>query len=193
MEQAPRTVRPGGRTARTRAAVHAAVRALLAESGTAGVTVAAVAARANVHAATIYRRWRTPTALVLDTAIAGAAQRHPVAATGDLRADLLDYARALVADLRRPDGLALFRALVAAADDPDVGVRRAVELAAPRLEQFQRMLTASRTTELTAVDVFNLVLAPTYVAALLSAPAGLVEPEGLVDNVIAVRDHRRRR
>jgi len=46
MSQATGVTRPGGRTARTRAAVHAATRELLAESADGTVEIAAVAANA---------------------------------------------------------------------------------------------------------------------------------------------------
>ncbi|WP_280305829.1 TetR/AcrR family transcriptional regulator [Nocardia neocaledoniensis] len=50
--------RPGGRTARNRALVLDAVLAELTEHGYDALTVDAVAARAGVHRATVYRRWR---------------------------------------------------------------------------------------------------------------------------------------
>ncbi|MEU4828600.1 TetR family transcriptional regulator, partial [Actinomadura sp. NPDC023710] len=51
-------VRPGGRTARTRAAVLAATQGELEEAGYAGLTLEKVAERSGVHLATLYRRWR---------------------------------------------------------------------------------------------------------------------------------------
>ena len=50
-------VRPGGRSARVQASVHAAVRALLAEMSRPEITVPLIAARAGVTPSTIYRRW----------------------------------------------------------------------------------------------------------------------------------------
>lgn len=84
-----------------------------------------VAARSGVHSVTIYRRWQTPAALVLDVAVEDLTDREPVPATGDLRADLLAYAGRLITSVSRPAGLGLFRALVAAANDPAVGPERA--------------------------------------------------------------------
>src|SRR5206468_9879179 len=50
--------RPGGRSARVRAAVHRAVQDLVAEGvRTEDLTMPVVAARAGVHATTVYRRW----------------------------------------------------------------------------------------------------------------------------------------
>jgi AcrR family transcriptional regulator len=187
------TSRPGGRTARTRAAVHAAVRELLAESSP--VTIAEVAARSGVHSVTIYRRWSTPAALVLDVAVEDLTDREPVPVTGDLEADLLAYTRQLVASVSRPEGLGLFRALVAAANDPAVGPEQARVLATARLDQFQVLLDAGGTTELSPMDLFELLHAPIYIGAMLAIGPGADRDAAvgrLVDNVIAVRDHRRR-
>ncbi|GAA4937360.1 AcrR family transcriptional regulator [Nonomuraea thailandensis] len=58
--------RPGGRTGRTRAQVLDAVRAELAEHGYDGLSLDGVAARAGVHRATVYRRWRDVGGLLAD-------------------------------------------------------------------------------------------------------------------------------
>ncbi|TNY35107.1 TetR/AcrR family transcriptional regulator [Thermomonospora catenispora] len=58
--------RPGGRTARVRAQVLAAVRAQLVEHGYDALTIDAVAARAGVHRTTVYRRWRDVGGLLAD-------------------------------------------------------------------------------------------------------------------------------
>lgn len=63
--------------------------ALLAEEGFAGVSVDTVATRAGVSKATIYRRWSTKEALLLEAAscLSGAPDALPD--TGSLRDDLL--------------------------------------------------------------------------------------------------------
>ena len=92
--------RPGGRTARTRRAVHDAVRELLSEPGT-ELSIPAVAARSGVHETTVYRRWRTIESLVLDVALERVTAESPVPATGDLRADLTSYVHQLLTALQR--------------------------------------------------------------------------------------------
>ena len=62
----PGTVRPGGRTARVRAAVLRAAGDALAEHGFAHLDLADVARRAEVGKTTVYRRWGTVTGLVAD-------------------------------------------------------------------------------------------------------------------------------
>ena len=49
--------RPGGRSARVRAAVHRAVEELLAESPAEALTMPIIANRAGVHPTTVSRRW----------------------------------------------------------------------------------------------------------------------------------------
>ncbi|MEV6350858.1 TetR/AcrR family transcriptional regulator C-terminal ligand-binding domain-containing protein [Actinoplanes sp. NPDC051851] len=198
MTQVTGNARPGGRTARTRDAVHAAVRELLATSADGTISLPEVAARSGVHQATIYRRWRTAEALLLDVAMADVNDRSPVPATGDLRADLLAYGRHLAVSVTRPGGLGLLRALISAAADPAVGLAGAGELTEQRMERFQTMLDRAGATELTPVDILELIHFPLYVAAMMlhgQRPPDVPEMPGnverLVDNVIAVLEHRR--
>ena len=164
--------RPGGRTARTRDAVHAAVRELIGESGSEHVVIADVAARSGVHAATIYRRWGRPELLVLDVAVDRLRAELPVPATGNLEADLLAYARIVAGDLTRPGGLAFLRAVLAASAAPDAaapaGVPGARSVIERRLEDFQVMLDRAGPAagDLTALDVVDGILAPLYLRVL---------------------------
>ena len=198
MYESSGTVRPGGRTARTKERVHAAVREVLASSDVPALTIAEVAARSGVNPATIYRRWRNAEALVLDVAVDDANRGSPLDATGELRADLLRWGRGLVHDVTRPGGLGLFRALVAAAAVPIPSgehLDHLRHLVQPRLDQFQRVLEASGTTELTPDDLVELVLAPVYLSVLFTPPgeaAQTIDVNRLVDNVLAVRNHRRK-
>ena len=84
--------RPGGRSARVRAAVLAAAVEELAARGTAGFSIDGVARRAEVHKATVYRRWGSQEAVILDVMRERARQNVPVADTGDLREDLIRLA-----------------------------------------------------------------------------------------------------
>jgi AcrR family transcriptional regulator len=81
--------RPGRpRDARVEAVVLDAARAVLAEKGFAGATVEAIATRAGVGKATIYRRWPTREALLVAvTAVDLPLMEAPD--SGDLRADLV--------------------------------------------------------------------------------------------------------
>lgn len=106
--------RPGGRSARVRAAALEATLAELAESGYAELTLARVASRAGVNKTTVYRRWRTREALVLDAMLELAGEGVKIPDTGSLRGDLLAIARGSAATASSPQGQAVVRAVVAA-------------------------------------------------------------------------------
>ncbi|MEU4435331.1 TetR/AcrR family transcriptional regulator [Nocardia rhamnosiphila] len=112
---APGSVRPGGRTARVRAAVLQVAGDLLAEHGFARLDLAEVAARAEVGKTTVYRRWRTPTGLIADLLVDMAEQSLPRADTGSLLGDLTANARLVTKTLADPRQGRLFRAVIAAA------------------------------------------------------------------------------
>jgi AcrR family transcriptional regulator len=88
--------RLGGRSARVRTAVLAAAVEELAASGMAGLSIQAVARRAQVHKTTLYRRWGSREALVLEALRQQARENVPVPDTGDLREDLIRLATAAV-------------------------------------------------------------------------------------------------
>ena len=135
----PGSLRPGGRTARTRAAVMQAVTGELIENGYAGTTVEQVAVRAGIAKTTIYRRWGGLDGLLADLMAEHAAQEIPVPDEGDLDADLRALARGVVTSLRDPAIKAAFSSMVAAA----------VQNPAAR-EVLSRFLTA-RTAKMTVI------------------------------------------
>lgn len=116
----PRAARPGGRSARVRAAVLSATLEELALRGYEGLSFEAVAARAGVHKTTIYRRWRERPALVLDAMLEMSRQTVPVPDTGSLRGDLLALATAIAANLSSPQVAAILRALIATRHEPAI-------------------------------------------------------------------------
>jgi AcrR family transcriptional regulator len=121
------SVRPGGRTARTRAAVFDATLDELAGRGWDQVSVETIAARAGVHKTTVYRRWGGKEQLVAEALEAEADSRIQLPDSGDVDQDLRALARAVLALLTSREGAATVRALVAGAQgSPEVGrvVRR---------------------------------------------------------------------
>lgn len=119
MSAEPGTVRPGGRTARVRAAVLEAAGDVLAEQGFDRLDLAEVARRAEVGKTTVYRRWGTVTALVADLLADMAEQSLPRARTGSVRGDLRANAALVRRTLADPRQGALFRAVIAAASCDD--------------------------------------------------------------------------
>ncbi|MCX4749966.1 TetR/AcrR family transcriptional regulator [Kitasatospora sp. NBC_01287] len=109
------TSRPGGRTARTRAAVLDAAMAEIAERGYGGLSLERVAERAGVGRATLYRRWGGGPGLVADLLSRIGEDAVPLTETGDLDADLRGYARALATGFAHPTIGPAFCAIVAAA------------------------------------------------------------------------------
>jgi AcrR family transcriptional regulator len=93
LDAAPRRGRP--RSAEVDAAVLAATVELAGEVGVSGLSMDDVAVRAKVSKATIYRRWSSKEALVLDALRAAVVPIEDID-TGSLRGDLEHYLRELV-------------------------------------------------------------------------------------------------
>jgi AcrR family transcriptional regulator len=111
---APRTARPGGRTARTTTAVLAAAIEELSVHDFADISVESIAARAGVHKTTVYRRWGSKVEIIRQ-ALAGAASVHiQVPDTGSVESDLLLLAQAVRGVLSGPRG-AITTALIVGA------------------------------------------------------------------------------
>jgi AcrR family transcriptional regulator len=105
--------RPGGRSARIRAAVLAATVHELGATGLAGLSLEAVARSAGVHKATLYRRWGDRDQLVLELMKEQATETVPVPDTGALRTDLIALAQAAVANAASPSVEPIVRAAIA--------------------------------------------------------------------------------
>lgn len=120
----PGTVRPGGRTARVRAAVLEAAGDTLAEQGFHGLDLAEIARRADVGKTTVYRRWGTVAGLVADLLTDMAEQSLPRTDTGSLLEDLLANAALVRRTLTDPRQGALFKAVIAAATGTRARPRR---------------------------------------------------------------------
>ncbi|TME24990.1 MAG: TetR/AcrR family transcriptional regulator [Chloroflexi bacterium] len=113
---AERKPRPGGRSARVRAAVLHAAFDELGEKGYDGFNMEAVARRSGVHKTTVYRRWPTRDALVVDALDSRGDRHSPISVTGSLRADLRVFAEDVFAKLSSPHGKAMLKSLVSAVD-----------------------------------------------------------------------------
>jgi AcrR family transcriptional regulator len=112
MTEATAQARPGGRSARVRAAVHRAAEELLVEEPAETLTIPAVAARAGVHPTTVYRRWGSVAQLLGDVATSRFSGDVVVPDTGSLVGDLERWMGDVATDLADPDVLALMRATI---------------------------------------------------------------------------------
>ncbi|MGV9307761.1 MULTISPECIES: TetR/AcrR family transcriptional regulator [unclassified Nonomuraea] len=109
------TVRPGGRTARVRAAVLEATQDELVERGFHGLAMDQVAARAGVGKTTVYRRWGGPAGLVIDLMTELADQSAPHADTGSVEGDLMANATGVLGAVTDERLGATLQAVIAAA------------------------------------------------------------------------------
>ncbi|MET9293526.1 TetR/AcrR family transcriptional regulator C-terminal ligand-binding domain-containing protein [Streptomyces sp. NPDC003077] len=131
----PGTRRPGGRTARTRAAVRDAVLTGLVEYGYPGLTIEYVAEHSGVHKTTLYRRWGDLEGLVADALVLAGEDGWTPPDTGSLEGDLRSLAREVVQSFTDPAMGAPGSAIIAAAFQSE---RAADALRAYYAERFTR-------------------------------------------------------
>ncbi|TNC26918.1 TetR/AcrR family transcriptional regulator [Amycolatopsis alkalitolerans] len=176
------STRPGGRSARVRAAVHHAVEELLSENPAEAVTLPLIAARAGVHPTTVYRRWGSLAELLSEVATSRFSGDIVVPDSGSLREDLERWAIDVSTDLSDPDTVALMRATLGSAAEGGcacVGDRHA---------QLDAMLERERSRGGKAPGVqtaADALLSPLYYRALFTTEP--MEPgwvRGLVRNLL---------
>lgn len=164
-------VRPGGRSARVQAAVHAAVRELEAEVGREALTVPLVATRAGVTPSTIYRRWGDLQELLSDVAVERLRPETAPQDTGSLRSDLEAWAEQFLEEMSAPTGRAYIRdALLGDPDGSNAG-----QCSAYAAEQIDVILDRAAGREENTPDVETVldhVVAP-MMYRILFRPEGL--------------------
>ncbi|GAA1827559.1 TetR/AcrR family transcriptional regulator [Pseudonocardia ailaonensis] len=119
------------------ARVFAVVREVYSETGWAGFTIHAVATRAKVGKAAIYRRWGSKEELIADAIVSTVSA--PIQDRGSLREDLIAVVQGELAEYLRPaDGLVRLRAMVEAKAYP--------ELFGAAMDRIRRLRTANGRT-----------------------------------------------
>ena len=165
--EAPQRGRP--RSERARKAILEAASELLLARGLSAVSMDAVAERAGVSKATIYRWWPTKETLALDALYTkwAAARPHP-RDTGSLRGDLLSMLRpwARLAG-SRPYGRVVAALLTEAQTDPVFAAEYRQRFVEPRREQareiFRRAIERGEIPADTKVEVaLDLLYGPLY-------------------------------
>jgi len=178
----PNHTRPGGRSARVRAAVHRAVQELLIEGPAEALTMPVIAARAGVHPTTVYRRWGTLGELLASVAESRFSGDIVVPDTGSLRGDLETWVADVATDLADPDTLALMRAAVGAGEEGGCAC------VADRHAQLGAMLEreTGRGGSVPGVErAADLLLGPLYYRAIFTdSPADASWARGLVSVVL---------
>ncbi|KUJ65764.1 hypothetical protein ACZ90_43465 [Streptomyces albus subsp. albus] len=168
----PGTRRPGGRTARTRAAVFEAATAELAEAGYAGTSMEKVAARAGVALSTVYRRWGTLERLIQEL-VDEKTLDLPQAGVGSLEADLALVGRAILHLYRQPVHRSWMDAMASAAVH-DPGARRTLsDIIASRIRRATAILALAVEQDAVPpdtdiVEAVRMVAAPFYYRMYIS-------------------------
>jgi AcrR family transcriptional regulator len=112
--------RPGGRSARVQATVHATVLAMLSEMDRSALTIPLIAQRANVTPSTIYRRWGDLAELLADVALARLQPETEPADTGNPRVDLAIWIEQYADEMASDIGRQLLHDVLATSDRPNV-------------------------------------------------------------------------
>jgi AcrR family transcriptional regulator len=110
---APERKRGRPRSKQADSAIMRAATDLLAERGPGGMSIEEVASRAGVGKATIYRRWPSRGALVLDAFLAEFLGQQPLPDTGTLRGDLLTALRAWIRSVTQTSAGPMLTGLIA--------------------------------------------------------------------------------
>ena len=182
--------RPGGRTAKTKAAVFEAVTALIAERGHVAVSMTDIAERAGVAATSLYRRWGDVRVLIMEVATEQLIRDHPLPDTGSLAGDLRKWARTIAAGLKDPAGSSFFQAFVATGMPGSLDGETRTAAMQGRIDQIATMLARARRRgekPPALVDVMDHLLAPLYMRALFGTPASEAFAEKLVERLMTDR------
>jgi AcrR family transcriptional regulator len=127
------------RSAESHAAILQAAIELVVEGGLQGTSIEAIAARAGVGKATIYRRWKTKEDLFAE-ALRTVALPLPDPDTGTLRGDVIAVAAFNLGNLPRKAALLMPRLMVEGADDPELFTVMREVLVDPRRRVFKDIL-----------------------------------------------------
>ncbi|GAA2425456.1 TetR/AcrR family transcriptional regulator [Actinomadura vinacea] len=170
-----------------KAIIEATLDLLAEESGVAGVSIEAVAARAGVGKTTIYRRWPNKEALIVG-ALAAAKRPLRDPGRGTVREDLLVLARELGAERRDRHARCFWNVAGGAEKHPELYARYRHDVIEPRREVLRRVLRRGldrgelRPGADPEVAIALLVGALAHRAPLDRLPEGF--PEAVVDAVL---------
>lgn len=112
--------RPGGRSQQVVSAVFSAAEEVLYSQGYVNFRIADVAQKAGVNETSIYRRWGTKEALLLEMLTKRAEQTMPIPDTGSLRTDLLAFLRDTLTTAQTALGTALIQIGLLSTQRPDL-------------------------------------------------------------------------
>jgi len=154
--------------------VLAAVRAEIEEQGYGALSHRAVAKRAGVDPATVYRRWPSRPELAADALLEIARAAVPIPDNGSLEADLAEFLDALAGVLSDPRLLQLFHALSAARAEAEADLRETLHsFWATRYKGAEAMIERAiergeMPADVDPHEVIEQLVAPSYFRALVT-------------------------
>lgn len=156
----------------TRTCILAATEALLAEGGPGAATMDAIAQRAGVSKATVYRWWPSRGWVILESLVELMERESAFVDTGSLAGDLRAQVGALARLLRTSSGSSIAAIIAEMQTDPEIGQAfREAYLARRRRSAKEMLARAERRGELRpGLDpelVLDLLYAPLYLRLLL--------------------------
>lgn len=161
--------RPGGRSARVQAAVHAAVRDLQATEGRDGLTVPAIAARAGVTPSTIYRRWGDLGQLLADVAVEQLRPESTPADMGSYEEDLRAWLEQYAEEMSSTPGRAMLGDLLGTPEPAGAG--RCLLFCTQQIDAIRERAGRRGERTVPTIDVVDRAVAPIMYRILFGAEA----------------------
>lgn len=183
----PRAGRP--RSEAVHRAILEAARDLLADCTLASFSLERVAGRARVGKTTIYRRWPSKEALILDLLLEMADQMFPVAETGNTRDELVAMVRSTIAMFNTNMGRVMQSILSELARRPELTVPFRATVVRARRDEVERVITrgVQRGDIRAEVDhelLPELLIGPVYYRLLFGGELDEAFAERIVDAVL---------
>ena len=166
-------------------AIYTAVGELVGE-GADRISFPVIAERAGVNPTTLYRRWDDVDELLEEVTVAALTRdNEAVPDTGSLQEDLVTWARAITADITRPERVRYLRAMVAAraeivADCLVTDTRR------DQAAEIVRRARDRGEPAPTVMQILDHVIAPLYYRVVFALPADEDYASRLVGDVLAM-------
>lgn len=161
--------RPGGRSARVQAAVHAAVRDLQAMEGRDSLTVPAIAARAGVTPSTIYRRWGDLGQLLADVAVEQLRPESLPADLGSFEADLHAWLEQYADEMSSAPGRAMLGDVLGTPDPAGAG--RCLFFCTQQIDAMRERAEVRGERTVPTIDVVDRAVAPIMYRILFGGEA----------------------
>ena len=181
--------RPGGRSTQVQLAVFNTTMELLLTESYEAITIAEIASRSGIHETSIYRRWKTKEALIMEVLLERAKELFPIPDTGSVQSDLLQWLQAVTAFLQSPLGESMVKITIASLHSATMAPERQ-HYWSSRFEQFNLIVARAKARgELPPSTDEHLLLktfiGPLYVQMfLLHQPLDETLPERIVDLVL---------